>query len=108
MWFRALRIGHGGSRQRAAARNRHWELDVGPGVTLVVIGAIFAFAIRKELPGIDIQVVGLILMVAGAAVIAHARYGRVREQKVRRVEAPQEPGAPTHSVVTEKTEREIL
>jgi hypothetical protein len=23
------------------------------------------------------------------------------------VEAPQEPGAPTHSVVTEKTEREI-
>jgi membrane protein implicated in regulation of membrane protease activity len=80
---------------------------VGPGVTLVVIGAIFAFAIRKELPGIDIQVVGVILMVAGAAVIAHARYGRVREQKVRRVEAPEDPGAPTHSVVTEKTEREI-
>jgi hypothetical protein len=77
-------------------------------VALVVIGAIFTFAIRKELPGIDIQVVGLILMVAGAAVIAHARHGRVREERVRRVEAaPENPGAPTHSVVTERTEREI-
>ena len=80
---------------------------MGPGVALVVVGAIFAFAIRKELPGIDIQVVGLILMVAGAAVIAHARYGRVREERVRRVEEPKDPNAPTHSVVTEKTEREI-
>jgi hypothetical protein len=76
-------------------------------VALVVIGAIFAFAVRKELPGIDIQVVGLILMVAGAAVIAHARYGRIREEKVTRVEEPQDPTMPTHSVVTEKTEREI-
>lgn len=80
---------------------------MGPGVALVVIGAIFAFAVRKELPGIDIQVVGLILMVAGAAVIAHARYGRIREEKVTRVEEPQDPTMPTHSVVTEKTEREI-
>lgn len=80
---------------------------MGPGVALVVIGAIFALAIRKELPGIDIQVVGLILMVAGAAVVAHARYGRVREEKVTRVEEPQDPAMPTHSVVTEKTEREI-
>ncbi|HET6653404.1 MAG TPA: DUF6458 family protein [Nocardioides sp.] len=80
---------------------------MGPGVALVVVGAIFTFAIRKELPGIDIQVVGLILMIAGAAVIAHARHGRVREERVKRVEAPKDPHGPTHSVVTEKTEREI-
>lgn len=80
---------------------------MGPGVALVIVGAIFAFAIRKELPGIDIQVVGLILMIAGGALVAHARYGRVHEEKVTRVEEPTDPTRPTHSVVTEKTEREI-
>ncbi len=79
---------------------------MGAGVALVVVGAIFALAVRKELPGIDIQTVGLILMVAGAAVIAHARHGRVREEKVTRVEESPDPAAPTHSVVTERTERE--
>lgn len=79
---------------------------MGAGVALVVVGAIFALAVRKELPGIDIQTVGLILMVAGAAVIAHARHGRVREEKVTRVEEAQDPTVPTHSVVTRRTERE--
>lgn len=76
---------------------------MGPGVALVIVGAIFTFAIRKEVPGIDIQVVGVILMIAGAALIAHARHGRVHEEEVTRVEEPHDPNRPTHSVVTERT-----
>ena len=52
-----------------------------PGVTLAVIGAILAFAVRAELSGIDLRIVGLILMLAGAGLIwpppgHHARAGR--------------------------------
>lgn len=82
---------------------------MGPGVALLIIGAIFTFAIRKELPGIDIQTVGLILMLAGVAVIVHARYGRVHEEETTRIEEqPVDPTMPTHSVVREKTtERDV-
>ena len=40
-----------------------------PGVTLAVIGAILTFAVRAEPSGINLHVVGLILMVAGAGLI---------------------------------------
>ena len=81
---------------------------MGPGVALLIIGAIFAFAMRKELPGIDIQTVGVILMLAGVAVIVHARRGRVHEEETTRVEEqPHDPTKPIHTVVREKTtERE--
>lgn len=34
--------------------------------TLIIIGAILAFAVRADFEGLDIQVVGIILMLAGA------------------------------------------
>ncbi len=80
---------------------------MGPGVVLMIVGAILAFAVRKETPGVDIQTVGLILMVAGAAVIAHARRGTRREHLVTRVEEPADPGAPTHTVREHVTDQEI-
>lgn len=77
---------------------------MGPGVALLIIGAIFAFAMRKELPGIDIQTVGAILMLAGVALIVHARQGRVHQEETTRVEeTPHDPNHPTHTVVREKT-----
>lgn len=76
---------------------------MGPGVVLVIVGAIFSFAIRKELPGIDIQTVGVILMIAGTALIVHARQGRVHEEETTRVEEPADPAHPTHTVVRETT-----
>ena len=45
------------------------------GVTLAVIGAILTFAVRADPSGIDLQVVGLILMVAGGGLIWHAAPG---------------------------------
>lgn len=62
--------------------------DVGAGVTLMVVGAILAFAVRRETPGVDVQTVGVILLVAGALVIAHARRGVRRARTVVRVEEP--------------------
>ncbi len=81
---------------------------MGPGVVLMVLGAILAFAVRKETPGIDIQTVGLILMVAGAAVIAHARHGTRHEHSVTRVtEDPSEPDLPTHTVREHVVDRDV-
>jgi hypothetical protein len=64
------------------------ESDVGAGVALMIVGAILAFAVRRETPGVDVQTVGVILLVAGALVIAHARRGSLRERTVTRVEDP--------------------
>ena len=54
----------------------------------MVIGAILAFAVDDGLPGVNLTMVGLILMVAGAAVIAYKRRGSQRERVVTRVEEP--------------------
>ncbi|HEX4977941.1 MAG TPA: DUF6458 family protein [Nocardioides sp.] len=61
---------------------------MGAGITLMVVGAILAFAVRRETPGVDVQTVGLILLVAGGLVVAHARRGSQRERTVTRVEDP--------------------
>ncbi|MBW3601525.1 MAG: hypothetical protein KY434_02360 [Actinobacteria bacterium] len=40
-------------------------MGIGASIFLIALGAIFAFAVEYELAGIDIQVVGLVLMLAG-------------------------------------------
>jgi len=55
---------------------------VGGGMLLVVVGAILAFAVEDDVPGIDLRMTGLILMLAGAAAIAYARKGSERERVV--------------------------
>lgn len=84
-----------------------------PGIILVIVGAILAFAVRTDAPAVDIQTVGLIFMVAGGAIIAYAR----REKRITEVETHVEhrldsTGEPhpvketvTHEVVT--TEEEL-
>ena len=41
-------------------------MDPGVGLVLVAIGAICAWAVEVEIPGIDIAKVGVVLMVVGA------------------------------------------
>jgi len=81
---------------------------MGAGVLMAVLGAILTFAVRVDAPGVDLQVVGLILMVAGGAVIAYARRTVEREHVVTEVESPIDPTAPQHSVrrVVRDTERD--
>jgi hypothetical protein len=65
-------------------------MTMGTGVLLVAIGAILRYAVNDEIDSIDLETVGLILMIAGAvafivgAVYAFGRRGRV----VREVERP--------------------
>jgi uncharacterized membrane protein HdeD (DUF308 family) len=80
---------------------------VGAGVTLAVLGAILAFAIRANSSWINLPIVGVILMVAGAALIVHARRGSRHERVITRVEQPLDPTQPTHTVQQTIQEREI-
>jgi hypothetical protein len=43
---------------------RH-EMSLGAGIFLLAVGAILAFAVHIDVPGIDLAIVGWILMVAG-------------------------------------------
>lgn len=75
---------------------------MGPGITLIVIGAILAFAVRTDASAVDLQTVGLIFMLAGAAIIAY--YRRERHQKeithIERKEAGDTPAEAMHETIT--------
>jgi hypothetical protein len=75
---------------------------VGPGITLVVLGAILAFAVRTDASAVDLQTVGLIFMAAGAAIIAY--YRRERHQRhvthVEQKEAGADPSEAMHETIT--------
>jgi nitrate reductase gamma subunit len=43
-------------------------MSIGAGIALFVIGAILAFAVQVDVPGIDLNLIGYILMAAGAVV----------------------------------------
>lgn len=63
---------------------------MGTGLGLAVLGAILAFAVRAEPEAVDIQTIGLILILAGAVVIWNARRTSTRERIVTRTEMPGE------------------
>ena len=71
---------------------------MGPGLLLLVLGALLAFAVKDDMPGVNLGVAGLILMVAGAAVIAHARGTARMERIVERHEESSDPSTPNHVV----------
>ena len=71
---------------------------MGPGLLLLVLGALLAFAVKDDIPGVNLGVAGLILMVAGAAVIAHARATAQKEQVTVRREETDESTPHTHVV----------
>ncbi len=54
------------------------------GILLIVIGAIFAFAVRGDTEAVDLQKMGVILMLGGLAFVYQARKagGRLRETRV--------------------------
>jgi uncharacterized membrane protein HdeD (DUF308 family) len=52
-----------------------------PGIILIIVGAIFTFALRAESSWLDVRVLGLILMLGGAAFIARSRVKRRDRQE---------------------------
>lgn len=88
---------------------------MGAGVLMAVLGAILTFAVRVDAPGVDLQVVGLILMVAGGAVIAYARRTIEREHVVTEVETPMDtaphqaaPHTAPHQPAPPHTVRQVI
>ncbi len=41
-------------------------MSIGGGIALIVIGAILAFAVQDSVPGVNLYVIGIICMLAGA------------------------------------------
>lgn len=45
-------------------------MRIGSGIALVVVGAAFAFAVRDSFDGVDLTMLGYILLAAGVLVVA--------------------------------------
>ena len=45
-------------------------MTIGAGIVLAAIGAILTFAVNAQVAGVDIHVIGVILMIAGAIGVA--------------------------------------
>ncbi len=74
-------------------------MGIGFGIFLLAVGAILAFAVQATVAGLDIHVVGWILMAAGAlgllltlTVLAPRRRHRTMTVSHRRTPAPPAPG----------------
>jgi hypothetical protein len=73
-----------------------------PGIILMIIGAIFAFAVRAESSWLDVQMVGLILMLGGAGFIARSRMRRT-EVVTRETEDLSAPDQAGHTETEQRT-----
>jgi hypothetical protein len=47
-----------------------------PGIILLIVGGIFAFALKTDSPWLDLQLVGVILMLGGVGFIVRSRVRR--------------------------------
>lgn len=63
-------------------------MTIGGGIALIVIGAILAFAVQLQIAGVNLDVIGFILMAAGAVgivlgltTVRRARSGPVVEER---------------------------
>lgn len=64
-------------------------MTIGASVALIVIGAILKFGVTWHAANIDIQVIGVILMIAGGAgLILSVALAAVRRRDMRRRSAP--------------------
>lgn len=69
-------------------------MTIGGSIGLVIIGAILAFAVTVDVEGLDLTVVGLILMVGGAVGLIFGLTMRQRRSGTRTVVREDDPGAP--------------
>jgi len=65
-------------------------MTIGGSIGLIILGAILAFAVTYELAGIDINVIGFILMIGG--VIGLILGLILRQRRVSGTQPPDDPG----------------
>ncbi len=74
---------------------------MGVGVLLAVVGAILTFAVRANTSVISLPIVGVILMIAGAALIWHGSKGTRRKRIITREERPERRDDPDQHRATD-------
>lgn len=57
-------------------------MSIGGGVFLLIVGAILAFALNFQLVGVDIQLIGYILLGGGLLVLVLGIISRLRRRRV--------------------------
>jgi hypothetical protein len=87
-------------------RTNDKECAVGVGIFLLIVGAILAFAVRADTEVVDVQMVGLILLLGGVASIYHARRGTTTERHVTTTDDLTNPNRPMHIVHESTTEQD--
>jgi hypothetical protein len=80
-------------------------MRLGTAIVLLALGAILAFALRVDLSGIDLQLVGWILMIVGALgiVLELAVWGPRSRRRVTHSEGYAAPGAPAAGAPVQRT-----
>ncbi|SOE00860.1 DUF6458 family protein [Blastococcus haudaquaticus] len=80
-------------------------MRLGTAIVLLALGAILTFALRLDVSGVDLQVVGWILMIAGAlGIVLELAVWGPRQRRVTHTAAYAEPGAaPVRRSTTEET-----
>lgn len=80
-------------------------MRLGTAIVLLALGAILTFALEVDVSGVDLQVVGWILMAAGAlGIVLELAVWAPRQRRVTRTsEAQPAAGAPVRRSTTEET-----
>ncbi|WP_040159261.1 DUF6458 family protein [Mobilicoccus massiliensis] len=71
-------------------------MSIGFGIFLIALGAILSFAVKDSVPGIDLTMIGYILMGAGlvTAIVSMAMMSRSRTGVTRRTTTVEDPRDP--------------
>jgi hypothetical protein len=49
-----------------------WRMSIGVGIFLMVLGAILAFAVQTDVPGINVNSLGIILLLIGLVAVLYS------------------------------------
>ena len=80
------------------------EATVTAGVIFVMIGAVLTFAVKSDSSVVDLQVLGIILMLGGGALVYHGQQNRNRVREVTTIDDLTNPERPVHVVREEMHE----
>ena len=80
-------------------------MRLGTAIVLLALGAILTFALRVDVSGVDLQVVGWILMIAGAlGIVLELAVWGPRQRRVTHTDSYSSPaGDPARRSTTEET-----
>jgi membrane protein implicated in regulation of membrane protease activity len=78
---------------------------VGPGIVLIILGAILTFAVRGDTNFVNLHVVGIIFLIAGGVLVYFGR-NATRARKVTTVEDLSDPNRPVRTVSEEVAEHD--